>query len=548
MFDKTNVYLGQDALKPLIQGVNTLADAVGSTLGPNGRNVIIQQNLGLFVTKDGVTVAKNIVLPNSLENLGATLVKQAANRTNTVAGDGTTTVTVLTQGIINQGVKDLKGDEQLSSLDYTYGMKKASQDILSMIDEEGLPIKGDWEAVKNVATISSNNDEELGSLIAEAFEKVGEFGFVMAEKDSKSMETTVEITEGMNFDRGFTSPYFVTNPEKMYCEYEDVLILIYDGKITNVRNLVPVMEICAEQKKPLLLIAEDFDPQTMSILITNRMQAGFPVVAVKAPGFARLRTDYLHDIATLTNGVVYSDGEARPLSMVNLEGLGKCKKIRVTKNDTSIVGGEGTKEAIEQRAELLKAQLENSEQSWNREKIQQRIAKLVSGVALIKVGGITDSEVEQKKFRIEDAVNAVTCALKEGIVPGGGHTYLNLHKALGGAMKSGDNTKSFNQGYDNIVGNLRTCFDKLCKNSGLLPETVSKGITKELGYNFKTNQYENLLKTGVIDPVIVAKEAIQNAVSVSEMILTTNCALTKIDPEQFPEGQEYDPSMIVPEM
>lgn len=543
MFEKTNVSLGPEALKPLIKGVNTLADAVGSTLGPNGRNVVIEQNLGLFVTKDGVTVAKNINLPNKLENLGATMVKQAANRTNTIAGDGTTTVTVLAQGIINQGILDLNENPKFSTLDYVKGMKDATDQIRSYIDTVAKPIKNDWAAVKDVATISANNDEELGGLIADAFEKVGEYGFVLAEKDSKSVETTVKITEGMNFDRGYVSPYFVTNPQKMYCEYEDVLILLYDGKIMNVRHIIPVLEIAAKEKRPLMIIAEDFDPQTNAVLITNRMQAGFPIVAVKAPGFARLRTDYLHDIAAITGGVVYSDDEARPLSMVDLEGLGEAARIKVTKNETSIIEGSGKSEEIANRAEILKARLDEETGEWNREKLEQRLAKLVSGVALIKVGGITDAEVEQKKFRIDDAIHAVQCALKEGIVAGGGQTYINAANSI--VVNSEHN--AYNVGFLNVIGNMWTCFRKLCDNSGIVVDTkFLEKINETTGYNFKTGRFEYLLESGVIDPVVVAKEAIQNAVSVSSMILTTNCALTKIEPEMGPYDENYDPDMIQP--
>jgi chaperonin GroEL len=550
MFEQRDVHLGSDARKQMFKGVEKLANAVGSTLGPYGNNVVVELFNGQFITKDGVTVAKNVLLKDSLENMGAQIVKQSASKTNAAAGDGTTTSTVLAYNLVQEGMKILE-DPTVSAVEVKKGMEKAFEIVAKVIDEVKIPVKGNFDRIKQVATISTNNDEELGSLIAKAFESAGEDGLVTVE-ESKSVNTSVEHTEGMQFDSGYLSPYFVTDNMKMNCEYKNPNILIINGKITNFKNLIPAFELSNKQGKPLLLIAHEVDASTIGLMVLNKMRNGFPVVAIKGPSFGNRREEMMKDIAILTGAKVYTDLDANTLKEITNDDFGSCEKIIVDKNSTSIINGSGNKEALEIRIKELKAELERQTLDWSKEQIQQRIAKMTSGVSIIKVGAVTESEMQEKKYRLEDAIHAVKAAIKDGIVPGSYKTYAFAMDKVAELMPAFEDSSSQDLGVSLVYRCLLSAFDKMLENAGLSEEKMSEIYKKllenkenlNIGYNLKTHSFEDLLESGIIDPAIVAKEALRNAVSSAGMLLTTNCALTMVDKDSELEGHGIDPSMI----
>lgn len=543
MQEKTNVHLGDSVRQNMLEGVNILGNAVKSTLGPNGRHVIIQRHTGQVMTKDGVTVAKNINLVNPERDLGAQLVKQAAQKTNAIAGDGTTSSTVLAQFLATNGSKLVKSDT--SAVEFKKGMEHAFSKVEEFLSKNKVDIKEDFEKVKQVATISANNDEELGAFIAEAFEKVGTTGVVTVE-DSKDFTTSVIVKEGMNYDQGFVSPYFVTDTAKMIAEYSNPYILLHDGKIENIKFLMPLLDKVADSDRPLLIIAEEFDAQTMSALVVNKVRMGFPVVATKSPGYGKFQKETLEDIAVLTGGKLITSSLGNSLEAVNLTDLGTCDKIKVDKGSTYIINGHGATKDVDERVSNLKKQ--TSELSgWLKEKVDERIAKMTSGVAIIKVGAVTDSEMQDKKYRLEDALHAVKAALKSGVVAGGGASYLHARKELTSLInKVGEGDLSdFDLGIQNVYQALEIPFDTLCQNGGLSNEKP-KTTSNQQGFNFKTNKVENLIETGVVDPYLVAVEALRNAVSVAGMILTTNCAITFAEDIKHEDFGNFDSSMITP--
>jgi chaperonin GroEL len=542
MFEVTRkVKLHDEARKPIINGVNKLADAVKVTLGPKGRNVVIDKDLKSIVTKDGVTVAKHVVLKDRLENLGAAILKQAAEKTAAVAGDGTTTSTVLAQALVNRGQRYLVSGA--APIEMKRGMDEAVETLKKSLEENSIKVAGKKSALENVATISANNDKKLGAIVAKAFDKSGVDGVITVE-DSKTTSTEIEEVNGYQFDRGYVSPYFVTDTHKMLCEYENPYILLYDGKINNPKILIEIMEMVAMQKKPFLIIAEELDVQSINLLVVNKMQGGLPIVAVKSPSYAQRKKDMLYDMAAVTGGTVVSVDTGLTLDQVELEHLGRAKKIKVSNKDTTIIEGMGQKEEIDQRIQELKEQMKTKEISYLKEQVQQRIAKLTNGVCIIKAGAHTEIELTEIKHRLDDAIKATRCALKSGIVPGAGMALYNAVKDLEIEMTE-DKSEDYWTGYDLVVECAQEPAKAILRNSGLNPEVIlanTESMAKNSGYNAKTDQYVDLVKDGVIDPTLVVTSALENAVSVAGMILTTEAALVQDENEN--EGPDYDPSMM----
>jgi len=509
----------EDARKAILKGVNTLADAVKITLGPKGRNVIIEKSYGSpTVTKDGVTVAKEIELEDKFENMGAQMVREVASKTSDVAGDGTTTATLLAQAIYREGAKTVAAGS--NPMDVKRGIEKAVEVVVKELRRLSKPTK-DQKEIAQVGTISANSDETIGNIIAEAMGKVGKEGVITVE-EAKGLETELEIVEGMQFDRGYLSPYFVTNAEKMIVSLEDCFILINEKKISSMKDLLPILEQIAKMGKPLLIIAEDIEGEALATLVVNKIRGTLHVAAVKAPGFGDRRKAMLEDIATLTGGQVISEDIGSKLENVPLQDLGRAKKIMIDKDNTTIVDGAGDRASLEGRVKQIRAQIEETTSDYDKEKLQERLAKLVGGVAIIKVGAATETEMKEKKARVEDALNATRAAVEEGIVPGGGVAYLRTLPALDELKLEGDEQTGVNI----VKKALEEPLKMIASNAGMEGSIVVEKVKEKkgaFGFNARTEQYEDMNKAGVIDPTKVARFALQNASSVAALMLMTQC-------------------------
>jgi len=511
----------EEARKSVLKGVNTLADAVKVTLGPKGRNVIIDKSFGSpTVTKDGVTVAKEIELEDKFENMGAQMVKEVASKTSDVAGDGTTTATLLAQAIYREGVKAVAAGS--NPMDVKRGIDKAVEVVVKELSKMSKPTK-DQKEIAQVGTISANNDETIGSIIAGAMDKVGKEGVITVE-EAKGLETELEIVEGMQFDRGYLSPYFVTNPDKMIVALEDALILIYEKKISGMKDLLPILEQIAKMGRPLLIIAEDIEGEALATLVVNKIRGTLHVAAVKAPGFGDRRKAMLEDIAILTGGKMISEDMGYKLENVKLEDLGRAKKITIDKDNTTIIDGAGKRAELEGRVKQIRAQIEETTSDYDREKLQERLAKLVGGVAVIKVGAATETEMKEKKARVEDALHATRAAVEEGIVPGGGVAYLRTLPALVKLALEGDEQIGVNI----VKKAIEEPIKMIACNAGLEGSIVVEKVKEKkgsYGFNARTDVYEDMIAAGVIDPTKVTRFALQNAASVAALLLTTQCMI-----------------------
>jgi chaperonin GroEL len=513
-----------EARAKLKRGVDRLAEAVRVTLGPKGRNVVIDKKFGSpTVTKDGVTVAKEIELADPVENLGAQMVKEVATKTSDIAGDGTTTATVLAQAIFREGVKNVTAGA--NPMELKRGIEKAVEVVVQELEKLSVPSAGKKE-IAQVGAISANNDKEIGDLIAQAMDKVGKDGVITVE-EAKTLETTLETVDGTQFDRGYLSPYFVTNPEKMETVLEDGYVLIHDKKISSMKELLPILEKSAESGKPLLIIAEDVEGEALATLVVNKLRGTLKVVAVKAPGFGDRRKEMLRDIAVLTGGEVISEEVGFKLENTTLSQLGRAKRIVVDKDDTTIVDGKGKADAITGRINEIKAQIEKSTSDYDKEKLQERLAKLAGGVAIINVGAATETEMKEKKARVEDALHATRAAVEEGIIPGGGVAFLRAQPALD-RIKGTDDEKV---GVAIVRRALEEPIRMIAQNAGaegsIVVATVKASKDRNFGYNAQTETYEDLVKAGVIDPTKVARTALQNAASIAGLLLTTECVLAE---------------------
>ncbi|MBQ2304202.1 MAG: chaperonin GroEL [Bacteroidales bacterium] len=524
-----NIIFNTEAREQLRQGVNALADAVKVTLGPKGRNVIIDKKFGApHITKDGVSVAKEVELEDPIQNMGAQLVKEVASKTNDQAGDGTTTATVLAQAIVNTGIKNVTAGA--NPMDLKRGIDKAVAAVVADLKARSREIGEGKEKVEQVATISANNDKFIGQIIADAMDKVKKEGVITIE-EAKGLDTTVKVVEGMQFDRGYLSPYFVTNTEKMEATYENPFILIYDKKISNLKELLPILEKTVQTGRGLLIISEDIEGEALATLVVNRLRGSLKIVAVKAPGFGDRRKEMLEDIAILTGGTVISEEKGYKLEDADLSMLGTAQKITVDKDNTTIVSGAGDKTAIEGRVNQIRSQIEKTTSDYDREKLQERLAKLAGGVAVIYVGAASEVEMKEKKDRFDDALHATRAALEEGIIPGGGVAFIRAISAL-------DNLKGENEDEQTGIQIVRRALEEplrqIVANAGMEGSVVVNKV-KELegdnGFNARTEVYEDLHASGVIDPTKVARVAIENAASIASMILTTECVLSEIKEE-----------------
>jgi chaperonin GroEL len=520
----------EEARKSVLKGVNTLADAVKVTLGPKGRNVIIDKSFGSpTVTKDGVTVAKEIELEDKFENMGAQMVKEVASKTSDVAGDGTTTATILAQAIYREGVKAVAAGS--NPMDVKRGIDKAVETVVKELGKMSKPTK-DQKEIAQVGTISANNDETIGNIIAGAMDKVGKEGVITVE-EAKGLETELEIVEGMQFDRGYLSPYFVTNPDKMIVALEDALILIYEKKISGMKDLLPILEQIAKMGRPLLIIAEDIEGEALATLVVNKIRGTLHVAAVKAPGFGDRRKAMLEDIAILTGGKMISEDMGYKLENVKIEDLGRAKKITIDKDNTTIIDGAGKRAELEGRVKQIRAQIEETTSDYDREKLQERLAKLVGGVAVIKVGAATETEMKEKKARVEDALHATRAAVEEGIVPGGGVAYLRTLPALVKLALDGDEQIGVNI----VKKAIEEPIKMIACNAGLEGSIVVEKVKEKkgsYGFNARTDEYEDMIAAGVIDPTKVTRFALQNASSVASLMLTTQCMIADKPKEESP--------------
>lgn len=511
------------AREELKKGVDELADAVKVTLGPKGRNVIIEKKFGApHITKDGVTVAKEIELEDPFQNMGAQLVKEVASKTGDDAGDGTTTATVLAQAIVNVGLKNVAAGA--NPIDLKRGIDKAVAKVVEGIKAQAQEVGDDFEKIESVARISANNDSEIGQLIAEAMKKVKKEGVITVE-EAKGTDTTVDIVEGMQFDRGYISPYFVTNTEKMECEMDTPYILIYDKKISALKDMLPVLEATAQTGRPLLIIAEDVDSEALATLVVNRLRGSLKICAVKAPGFGDRRKEMLEDIAVLTGGVVISEEKGLKLESTTIEMLGRAEKITVNKENTTIVNGMGSKDSIAARVAQIKAQIETTTSDYDREKLQERLAKLAGGVAVLYIGAASEVEMKEKKDRVDDALSATRAAIAEGIVPGGGVAYIRCIPALDGLKGANEDETT---GIEIVKRAIEEPLRQITANAGVEGAVVVQKVKDgegDFGYNARTDTYENFFAAGVIDPAKVTRVALENAASIAGMFLTTECVI-----------------------
>jgi chaperonin GroEL len=520
---------GEDSRAAILRGINQLADAVKITLGPKGRNVVIDRKFGSpTITKDGVTVAKEIELKDGLENMGAQMVREVASKTSDVAGDGTTTATVLAQAIYREGVKTVAAGANPMAL--KRGIDKAVEKAVAEIQRMAKPVKGD--AIGQVGTVSANGDSTIGNIIAEAMDKVGKDGVITVE-EAKTMETTLEVVEGMQFDRGYLSPYFVTDPERMEATLENALILIHEKKISSMKDLLPLLEQVAKMGKPMLIIAEDVEGEALATLVVNKLRGTLNIAAVKAPGFGDRRKAMLEDIAILTGGKVISEDLGIKLENVQLSDLGRAKKITIDKDNTTIVEGSGKQSDIEGRVKTIRAQVEETTSDYDREKLQERLAKLVGGVAVIKVGAATETEMKEKKARVEDAMHATRAAVEEGIVAGGGVTLVRAGKALEKFTADGDSDEQIGVGIVRraLEEPLRQIVQNAGREGAVVVERVRGDKNENFGFNAATEEFEDLVKAGVIDPAKVTRTALQNAASIAGLMLTTEAMVSEIPEE-----------------
>ena len=519
------------AREELKKGVDALADAVKVTLGPKGRNVIIEKKFGApHITKDGVSVAKEVELEDKFQNMGAQLVKEVASKTGDDAGDGTTTATVLAQAIITTGLKNVAAGA--NPMDLKRGIDKAVAKVVEGIKAQAQEVGDDFDKIENEAKVSANNDEELGRLIAEAMKKVKKEGVITVE-EAKGTDTTVDVVEGMQFDRGYISPYFVTNTEKMECEMDAPFILLYDKKISNLKDMLPILEATAQSGRPLLIIAEDVDNEALATLVVNRLRGSLKICAVKAPGFGDRRKEMLEDIAILTGGVVISEEKGLKLEGATIDMLGTAEKIAVNKENTTIVNGAGDKQAIADRVAQIKVQIETTKSQYDREKLQERWAKLAGGVAVLYIGAPSEVEMKEKKDRVDDALSATRAAVTEGIVPGGGTAYIRCVEALENMKGANDDETT---GIDIIRRAIEEPLRQIVYNAGLEGAVIVQKVKDgkgDYGYNARTNKFENLFETGVIDPAKVTRVALENAASIAGMFLTTECVIAE-KPEENP--------------
>src|SRR5512135_1694923 len=524
----------EDARQALLRGVNQLADAVKVTLGPKGRNVVLDRKFGSpTITKDGVTVAKEIDLKDPVENLGAKMVREVASKTSDVAGDGTTTATVLAQAIVREGSKNVAAGANPMGL--KRGIEKAVEVAIAELKKLSRPVSG--SAIAQVGTISANNDSTIGKIIAEAMEKVGKDGVITVE-EAKTMETSLEVVEGMQFDRGYLSPYFVTDPDRMEVALEDPLILIHEKKISSIKDLLPVLEKVAQSGAPLLIIAEDVEGEALATLVVNKLRGTLKAAAVKAPGYGDRRKAMLEDVAVLTAGTVISEEKGYKLENATVSYLGKAKKVTIDKDNTTIVEGAGKKEDIKKRINEIKAQIEKTTSDYDREKLQERLAKLSGGVAVLKIGAATEVEMKEKKARVEDALHATRAAVEEGIVPGGGVAYLRVIKKLDGLKPQNEDQQT---GIEIIRRALEEPIRQIVANTGMEPSVVVNKVKEgkdDFGFNALTEQYENLVTAGVLDPTKVARIALENASSVAGLLLTTEATIV-----EKPEEKRQMPAM-----
>jgi chaperonin GroEL len=519
-----------DARDSLKKGVDSLADAVKVTLGPKGRNVVIEKKYGApLVTKDGVTVAKEIELEDPIENMGAQMVKEVASKTADIAGDGTTTATVLAQAMIAAGLKNVAAGA--NPMDLKRGMDKAAEAVIEHLKSQSQQVGNDNKKIEAVATISANNDPEIGRMIADAMAKVKKEGVITVE-EAKGTETTVEIVEGMQFDRGYLSPYFVTNPDKMEAEMDRPFILIYDKKISSMKDLLPILEKVAQQGAPMLIISEEVEGEALATLVVNKIRGTIKVVAVKAPGFGDRRKEMLQDIAVLTGGTVISEEQGYKLENATLSYLGKAEKIIVDKDNTTIVNGSGKKADITARVNQIRAQIETTTSDYDREKLQERLAKLSGGVAVLNVGAASEVEMKEKKARVDDALHATRAAVEEGIVPGGGVAYIRALEAL-------DKVKASNEDEETGINIVRRSLEEplrcIAQNAGQEGSIVVQKVKEgkgDFGYNARTEVYEKMMAAGVIDPTKVTRVALENAVSIASMLLTTECVIVEKPKEE----------------
>ncbi len=514
---------GEQSRQAILRGVNQLANAVKVTLGPKGRNVILDKKFGSpTITKDGVTVAKEIDLRDPLENMGAQMVREVASKTSDVAGDGTTTATVLAQAIYREGAKNVVAGA--NPMEIKRGIERAVEVVTSELKKMSKPVSGSM--VAQVGTISANNDETIGTIIAEAMEKVGKDGVITVE-EAKTMETSLEVVEGMQFDRGYLSPYFVTDPERMEVVLEDTHILIHEKKISNLKDLLPLLERVAQSGQPLLVVAEDLEGEALATLVVNKLRGTLKVAAVKAPGYGDRRKAMLEDMAILTNGRAFTEELGLKLENLTLEDLGRAKKVTIDKDNTTIIEGAGKKSAIEGRVKQIRTQIEDTTSDYDREKLQERLAKLVGGVAVIKVGAATETEMKEKKARVEDAMHATKAAVEEGIVPGGGVALLRASRALSALKLEGEQQI----GVQIVARAVEEPLHWIATNAGLEGAVVVakvKGMGPEEGFNALNDTYENLVGAGVIDPTKVVRTALQNAASIASLMLTVEALVSEI--------------------
>ncbi len=518
------------AREELKKGVDQLSNAVKVTLGPKGRNVILDKKYGApHITKDGVSVAREVELEDEFQNIGAQLVKEVASKTNDDAGDGTTTATVLAQCIVNEGLKNVAAGA--NPMEVKRGIDKAVKRVVEAIKAQAQEVGDDFGKIENVARVSANNDGEIGQLIAEAMKKVKKDGVITVE-EAKGTDTRVDVVEGMQFDRGYISPYFVTNTEKMECEMENPRILIFDKKISGLKDILPLLQATVQEHRPLLIIAEDVDGEGLASLVVNRLRGSLEVCAVKAPGFGDRRKEMLEDIAILTGGTVISEEKGLTLEKATVDMLGTAEKVTVNKENTTIVNGAGDKQAIADRVAQIRAQIDVTKSTYDKEKLQERLAKLAGGVAVLYIGAPSEVEMKEKKDRVDDALSATRAAVAEGIVPGGGVAYVRCLEALEGF--AGDNADE-NTGINIIRRAIEEPLRQIVDNAGLEGAVVVNKVKEgkgDFGYNARTDQYENLFETGVIDPAKVARVALENAASIAGMFLTTECVIAeKKEPE-----------------
>ena len=524
------VLFGNDATTKMVRGINILADAVKVTLGPKGRNVVLERSFGgPLITKDGVTVAKEIELKDKFENMGAQMVREVASKTNDNAGDGTTTATVLAQAIVGEGMKYVASG--MNPMDLKRGIDKAVDAAIVELKKISKPVTTTKE-VAQVGTISANADKEIGDIIAKAMEKVGKEGVITIE-DGKSLNNELEIVEGMQFDRGFLSPYFINTPERQTAVLDKPFILLHDKKISNIRELLPVLELVAKAGRPLLIIAEDVDGEALATLVVNSLRGILKAVAVKAPGFGDRRKAMLEDIAVLTGATVISSDLGLSLDKTTLEQLGSAKRVEVTKENTTVIDGAGNKDAIADRVKSIRQQIETTTSDYDREKLQERVAKLAGGVALVKVGAATEVEMKEKKMRVEDALHATRAAVEEGVVAGGGTALIRTKQAIAGLK--GDNDEQ-NAGIKIVLRAMEEPMRQIVANAGEEPSVIVNAVSQEkgnYGYNAQTGAFGDMIEMGVLDPAKVTRTALQNAASVAGLILTTDCMVGEI-PEDKP--------------